>query len=327
MAQKREILTAAGTVACALAIGFFMQSSEAAEKRYGTTSTAAAQASGTVKSSGSLLEMHEIFLTSAEFDTTAPSPSSDAQVIKASAPNPLPTPPAPDTPIAPTCEITANARPMAAAMVNLTLDASCLPEERVTVHHNGMIFTEVTSKIGTLDIAVPALTKEAVFILAFSNGEGAVAQTTVEDLVDFDRVVLQWKGDTGFQIHALEFGADYGGNGHIWEGAPGEMADAVTGSNGIITRHGDSAAPEALVAEAYTFPKAASGRAGTVALSVETEVSSVNCGLELEAQTIEIANGNDVKTRNLSLPVPECDSVGDFLVLNNLLEDLKVAAR
>ena len=52
---------------------------------------------------------------------------------------------------------------MAAAMVKLKLDAACLPNERLTVHHNGMIFTEATDDKGQLNVTVPALAEEAVF--------------------------------------------------------------------------------------------------------------------------------------------------------------------
>ena len=34
-----------------------------------------------------------------------------------------------------------------------------------------------------------------------------------------------------------------------------------------------------------------------------------------------------LRVRDLSLSIPACDGVGDFLVLKNLVEDLKIAAR
>ena len=166
-----------------------------------------------------------------------------------------------------------------------------------------------------------------MFIVAFANGEGAVAQTAVDDLVDYNRAVLQWKGDTGFQIHAREFGAGYGDKGHHWQDAPGEIADVVTGRGGVLTRHGDPAAAEPLLAEVYTFPKAETEGSGTVALSVETEINAANCGLEIEAQSLELDDNGQVVTQDLSLPVPDCDAIGGFLVLNNLLQDLKVAGK
>ena len=73
------------------------------------------------------------------------------------------------------------------------------------------------------------------------------------------------------------------------------------------------------------LPKGMSAQSGIVDLSVETEVTSMNCGLEIEAQSFEVIDG-DVKSRNLTLAVPDCDAKGSFLVLNNLVEDLTVAS-
>lgn len=334
MARTREILTVVGTLACAAGIGFVMQNSDVAEERYGSP------ASGTdVLTSASvgdaMLDVQEIKLTSAEIVTTPKLPEPEAEVVTASAPQsqlsepdlPALAQPAAKDPVADACEIVAQARPVAAAMVDLQMTAACFPNERVTVHHNGMIFTETTSETGEIALIVPALSEEAVFIFAFSNGDGAVAQTTVEELKGFDRSVLQWKGTAGFEIHVREFGAEYGEAGHLWRDAPGDISAAVAGKGGVLTQHGDMDAADPFLAEVYTFPRDVEGLSGAIALSVETEVTQANCGVEIEAQSLEVQAEGQIKTQNLTLPVPACDAVGTFLVLNNLLQDLKVASR
>ena len=328
--RSTKAITALGTLGCALGIGFVMQQSETARVFYGSQSqpiqSAEAPALQGSTASNALLDVQQITLTSAELDADLTRPRSETEVARVAAPaDIMPEPEVPDLAVSPECAVTAEARPVAAAMVELSLDAPCYANERITVHHNGMIFTETTTGTGALSIRVPALAEEAVFILAFANGEGAVAQTTVEEFTAYDRAVLQWKGNTGFQIHAREFGADYGGEGHIWEGAPGDISSAVVGEHGVMTRHGDMNASEPLLAEVYSFPKAANTQAGSIALSVETEVTEANCGLEIEAQSLEVSVDGQVKTQDLTLSVPDCDATGSFLVLNNLLQDLKVA--
>jgi hypothetical protein len=81
------------------------------------------------------------------------------------------------------------------------------------------------------------------------------------------------------------------------------------------------------MAEVYSFPRAASSRNGQVTLSVETEVTAENCGRDVSAQSLELRNGDTLRTRDMVLSVPNCSAIGDFLVLNNLVEDLKIAAR
>ena len=240
MARTREILTVVGTLACAAGIGFVMQNSEVAEKRYGKTTDESEALTG-ASVSDAILDVQEIKLTSAEIAATPKLPEADAEITTASAPqSQLSEPELPALaettnvePVAPACDITVEARPVAAAMVDLQMTAACFPNERMTVHHNGMIFTETTSDTGMASMTVPALAEQAVFIFAFSNGDGAVAQTVVEEIKDYDRSVLQRKGNAGFEIHAREFGADYGEPGQLWRGAPGVIPTAVAGIVGV----------------------------------------------------------------------------------------------
>lgn len=332
MLRKKEVLTAIGTLGCAIGIGFVMQNTAEAEKRYGVRSQNAPEADfAGFKSSmikNSTLDVQSIKLTSAEFDHDVPLPVQNEVIELASSAPESVLEFVPKPAISPhACEINAETRPLEAAMVGLTLTAPCLPNEKVTIRHNGMAFTETTSQTGSLNIAVPALTKDAVFVVVFSTGQGAVTSTMVEELTDFDRAVLQWKGNAGFQIHAREFGADYGTEGHRWADAPGDLSAVAAGTSGILTRHGDTTSVEPLLAEVYTFPHKTGSQSGDVVLTVETEVTEANCGLEVEAKSLETTGDGEMRTRSLILPVPSCESVGSFLVLNNLLQDMKVAVK
>ncbi|KEJ90696.1 translocase [Sulfitobacter donghicola DSW-25 = KCTC 12864 = JCM 14565] len=334
MRYRKEILMAAGTLSCAVGIGFFMQQSAT------TAPSSQYQGATLANADAAVLDVEEIVLTSAEFADDFVKPQKEEPVsfapeqeMAAPALDDLPSgvvagtvdaeKPAMEDTAEMICEITANARPVAAAMVNLTVDAACLPNERVTVHHSGLLFNQLTDENGAFDITVPSMSIDATFVVAFNNGEGAVAQAVVDELADYNRVAVQWKGDTGFQLHARENGADYGDEGHVWSGAARDMSFAVTGQGGFIALLGDPEVADGLVAEVYTFP---SDQADKVDLSVETEVAKANCGLEIEAQTLQTNSGNDITSRDLTLSVPDCDAAGNFLVLNNLFEDLKVAS-
>lgn len=335
MGHTKEIATAVATLAIAVGIGFVMQSGETARERYGADARPIAQSSiiPTVKqSSGSasadiLLEVQEIELTSASDAAATPVPRMDSHVQRVSVPATAELLEGADIlPRAEECEVTASAEVLPAAMVNLTFNAPCAVNERLTVHHNGMMFTETTDAAGGLTVTVPALTEQAVFILALTNGDGAVAQTTVPELGQYERTTLQWRGRAGFELHAREFGADYGQEGHVWSGIAQNTDGMTDGKNGYIVRLGDSQSLEPLMAEVYTFPAGISARSGTIDLTVEAEVTAANCGLEVEAQSLEMMTGGKMKTQDLTLAVPGCDAVGSFLVLNNLVSDMKVAS-
>ena len=337
MSHKKEIITAVGTLAIAVGIGFVMQRSDAAQERYGggapvpvvvQTSSIAGGLLET-KRDDTLIEVQSIELTSATEVSPVPVPEAEASVTRVAAPasDALAPPPAEDrAPQIAQCGMTASAEAMPGGMAKLQLNAPCAVNERLTVHHNGLIFTQATDDAGKLSVLVPALAREAVFILAFSNGDGAVAQVTIPDIDAFSRVALQWRGQAGFQLHAREFGAGYGDAGHVWFGGDMVGEGFLDGETGALMRLGDAELTDPLVAEVYTFASNRAGRDGLIALSVETEITLANCGLEVEAQTLEMSDRGNITTRDLMLAVPGCDAVGDFLVLNNLVTDMTVAS-
>jgi hypothetical protein len=292
MLTKRLLAMICGTAACALAIGNFMQST-----------APAAPASARV-------DLQAIELTS-----VAAGPAEPARAA-----SPARLAPAPANAAAASCPVSASAAAAAGARVRIALSAPCQASQRVTVHHNGLMFTEVTDAAGTLSMTVPALSEQAVFIFELPDGAGAVAAVQVPAIRDVERVALQWHGSAGFEIHALENGAAYGQPGHIWSG--GESSAGAS----TVVRLGNPSQPEPRMAEIYTLEK--TGRfPADVALSVEAEVSQQNCGRDLSAQTLELRGGERLRTRDLTLAMPDCSAVGNFLVLNNLVRDLTIAAK
>jgi hypothetical protein len=94
-----------------------------------------------------------------------------------------------------------------------------------------------------------------------------------------------------------------------------------------VTSLGTADAPDALFAEVYSFPSGMTQAAGTVALTIETEIIASNCNSSVEAQTLEVRNGGELTSKELTIDVPGCDAIGDFLLLKNLVEDLTIAAK
>ena len=224
------------------------------------------------------------------------------------------------------CQVSAHAIPKKMATVELSIHAACFPNHRLTIHHNGMMFTDVTDHVGNLTRNVPALTENAVFVVELANGKGTVTMARVPTIRDVDRVVLQWAGQSDLQVHALEFGASYGEQGHVWSGAP-PKEDASPPTGGQVVKLGATGSWASRRAEVYSFPVAAISRQGQVRVSIETEVTSQNCGRDVLAQSVVIRGGAKPRTRELVLSIPGCSAIGDFLVLNNLVDDLMIAER
>ncbi|MEW2912142.1 hypothetical protein [Leisingera sp. JC11] len=300
MLSNQVMLTSAITLACALGIGFYMQASS---PRWAGDAVAASDPQLPDEPESAELKIENITLTSSPAETA-----------------PAAAEPQPAVPAQPaSCRMTASAEAAPIAMVSLTVTAPCHGGERLTVHHSGMSFTVSLDPTGRYAAQVPALTRTAVYIAETASGGGTVAVAEVAGVEAMERVVLQWSGHSGLEMHAREFGAEYGSAGHVWHGAaPGAAA-------GQVVRLGDPSLLAPRIAEIYSVPASQPERFGTVSLTAEAEVTGLNCGREISAQALQLRGGR-LSSNDLVVAMPDCDAQGSFLVLNNLLEDLKIAA-
>lgn len=337
---KRYIL-AGGTVVVALGIGFMMQKSpETAVRPDAQTASLTTRVDADVVKPTPVAVVSSAAGTVPNLDisgiahTSGPTEPATETAVPAVAEPPVEmaaldsgdpvTPEAETISQSDSCDPEMTATAVDAAMVDLRVTASCLPNARVTLHHNGMMISGLTDDSGTAQMRAPALSPDALFIASFENGAGAVARAQIADFDAYERVVLQWRGEAGFQIHALEYGADYGEAGHIWRDAPGSVARTLNGEGGFMEILGAADLPDSLRAEVYTFP-AGTARDGEVVLTAEAVVTQANCNRDIEGQAIEVGADRALKVQDLTLTVPSCEVAGDILLLKNLLQDLKIA--
>jgi len=218
------------------------------------------------------------------------------------------------------CDVTLQANKMAGAMVLLDFSAPCHMGEAVTIRHEGLEFTAVTSGLGRFRVAIPAMVKRAEFNVEITGGDVVTATVLVPEADDFDRVVVQWIGDSGLGIHATE-----PGGAHIWAGALQNSLMAVRASGGYITTLGDLNLPDAKYAEVYSYPSRRMQESGVVRLRLMAKVTAQNCGRDIRARVLQSGMNGSISAVDLTLNMPTCDAIGSDLVLNNLLRDLKIA--
>lgn len=249
----------------------------------------------------------------------APAPSAP-KMLEVAPSEPLAAAPAP---IDCTPKLTAKLAP--AAMVDLVMQAPCNLNARAVIRHSGLTITAVTDASGAMKASIPAMSSLAHFTVALPDGAKAEAELAVPALADYDRVAVQWQGDDAFQLHAFEFGADYGDAGHVSAATPRSPGFAVQATGGFLTALGEPEVLLPMLAEVYTFPTARSQRQGAVRLSIEAEVTAMTCGHDMLGETLEAHAGAPVKVVDLTLAMPGCDAIGDYVVLNNLLPDVNIA--
>lgn len=344
MISARRIITILGTLFCAVGTGFFMQHYMQTPDRSAPGGSVRVASASAIQDVVPLVEQalkapveeeEQVQLEDIALTAAIPVPPSAAPQPELLPDNPVTLAALEDEPItdlpteepAPSfgCDIGFEAQAVAAAMVKLTLNAPCLANERFTLHHNGMMFADATDAEGHAEISVPALNKAAIFIATFTSGASAVANTEVGTLEYYDRAVVQWSGPEGLQIHALEYEAGYEADGHVWAGAARDLAIAAKGEGGFITRLGDAEAFNPMMAEIYTFPSGTALKEGVIMINLEAEVTEDNCNTDIEAQILQKSGTDRMAAKELVLAMPECDAVGDYLVLKNLFDDLNIA--
>ncbi|CAD0184485.1 hypothetical protein RUESEDTHA_01367 [Ruegeria sp. THAF57] len=300
----KNYVTTGGTVACALAIGYLMQNGSPAQPN-GTQ---------TVVNATAMTDQASIIAGLEDIVLTSSTPATDAtQTRKSLQPNRS----APSEPM--DCKLSARARAVPGAAAALTVRAPCHPNHRVEVLHSGLTVTQMTDEKGRMELTLPALSEYAIFLISVDDQNGTVATTHVPDLNQYNRIALQWTGKTDLQIHALEFGASYGGAGHV-------SSDPNAQGAGNVVTLGHSGLESARNVEVYSFPAAQVSQSGSIALTVEAEVTDANCDRDLSVQSFELRSDRRLTSREMTLNLPNCTQTGEFLVLNNLIEDLTIAA-
>lgn len=194
------------------------------------------------------------------------------------------------------------------AMLGVTLLAPCRASARVVLLHGGLAVSMQTLATGSLFTTLPALDAAGAVEARFDDGTALDAAAVVPELAGLRRFAVQWQNDDRFALNGFEGEADYGDAGHR------------TAANGGVLALGDPASKPALLAEVYTFPDPDTAR-----VSIEAEVSDATCGRELLGETLFSAGGA-VRASDLTLAMPECDALGGFVVLNNPLPDMTLAA-
>lgn len=202
------------------------------------------------------------------------------------------------------------------AMIGVTLVSPCHPDARVVLSHGGLTITARATATGSVFTSLPALDIAGEVSALFPDGTRQTAALTMPELADLRRFAVQWQADDTLALTAFADDADAAPVAQVTlETLP--AGDSVTGK--VVTL-GDGSVSLPMLAQVYTYPADA-----RPALTVEAQVTAATCGRELLGETLN-STGGRVEVRDLTLPMPGCDAMGEFLVLNIPAPDLTLAA-
>lgn len=224
------------------------------------------------------------------------------------------------------CEADLFARPDIGQSAQLVLSSPCRPGQLVTIRHEGLAFTEVTDGNGQFKIMVPAFAEDAVFEAEFSDKERVTAEVRISGLDRVSRAALVWQGDYDLNLHAFEYGAIEGTEGHVWQGEPRSYPRTRRDGGGYLVRLGNELA-NGLMAEVYTIQGGRNNPRGVVKLSVGVARVGEICGSDIRYATLRSVQRKTSEVRDVSLALTDCNSDDGRRLFTSGFRDLAVAGR
>lgn len=354
---RMRATVAAATVFAAAASGYFLQSGNSTSSVQASLTPVPVSTPAAPEASAPSEPLPE--LTTAETDTapalTAPQIPSAPVVTRAAAQPVLAIPAIPAAPQAPedeslvlaaigdgapdisrpedpgqplpqlACETGFTAFAAPGAMVDLTLEAPCRAGEAADIFHAGLRFTLRLDATGLARVSVPALEEDALFSVLFTDGASTSAEVLMLTVSDYERTVLGWKGEAGFDLYALENGAEWGSAGHVGIANPYTPQRATAGEGGFLTTLGSI--DKGYHAMIYSWPERLGDTGPAPEISIEAGVSMENCAHKIAGTLLQSDGTGAPDSLPIMMMVPGCDAVGEYLVLKNLPRDLKLAAK
>jgi hypothetical protein len=220
------------------------------------------------------------------------------------------------------CPVTLKIAAAPQAMIGVSVLAPCKADTRVLIDHMGLAITGRTDDAGSLFLSVPALAMDATVTAYVGDADGVSESVRIPAMATLRRFGVQWQSKDAFQLHAFENGANYGDTGHLSAADPRTPLTGAPPAGGYLTLLGDDGVALPQLAQIYTFPAGGTGNTDVV---IEAAVTEDTCGRSIEGETIMTLAGEAYLTP-LTLAMPDCDGVGDILVLKNLMTDLTIAA-
>ncbi len=204
------------------------------------------------------------------------------------------------------CEIFLDPSVRTGANILLFLSAECKPNMAVTISHAGLEFTIMTAPDGSANVIIPALQRTAEITATFADGTSESTVALVTQIGEVTRTAVTWRGAADLDLHAFEYGAPSGSDGHIWAGSARDFRSARLRGGGYLVELGDSTIEGGAMAEVYTMPLGRTVERGSVAMKLELNNVAEVCGNSISARTLRTRSENSAGSRSIRFTVPGC---------------------
>ena len=152
------------------------------------------------------------------------------------------------------CTPNLSTRPGQGGMVRIDLAAECYASRTFVLLHAGLEFGGRFSSNGVAEMEIPVLEVASEIDVRFDDGSVATAPLNFDlrSVEQTHRVAIAWTAPVNLDLHAFEYSAGFGADGHVWEQNPREFREVRRPGGGF-----HSSFPAAVIdgqsIEVYTF--------------------------------------------------------------------------
>lgn len=226
-----------------------------------------------------------------------------------------------------TCDIMLDLSVRSGANILLFVTAECRPNAPVTIAHAGLEFTVLTDDAGTANVVFPAMERAAGISATFVDGLSTETTAIVPRIDEVTRAAVTWRSAVDLDLHALEYGAARGTEGHVWSGAPRDARTARVNGGGYLDVLGDPGIEGGAMTEVYTMPIGRSQQRGVVVMSLEILDGSPVCGANITANTVRSQGQDGASARSIRFKMLGCDQNQTNITIPRAVADIRLAGR
>jgi hypothetical protein len=188
----------------------------------------------------------------------------------------------------------------------------------VSITQDGAKYKVKTDGEGNYTGAMPALSQTPVVEINLPDGKKVSERIILAGIVNNERIAVTWEGSKDLALNAFEYGSDFGGAGHVWAQAPRSPGNAV---GGYLVRLGDPELANPAMADIYIAPLGMTD----VTFDIEAQVTEATCNRDVSATLLRATGAASLTQESLTIAMPECDAVGDAIIMPLREKDLQLA--
>ena len=168
------------------------------------------------------------------------------------------------------CAPEMSTRPGQGGMLRVELQAACYASRPFVILHAGLEFGARFDADGGAAAEIPVLEITPDITARFEDGAEATARLNVDlrSVEQTYRVAIAWTAPVNLDLHAFEYSAGFGADGHVWEQNPREFRDVRRPGGGFHNTY-PAAAADGQSIEVYTFWANRRTRPGFMRIAVD----------------------------------------------------------